>query len=188
MYIAIPSSLNYFLSVSAVNSAPLSEKIATMWVPSKLSSALRVGSSSALCFRLKEWSDEGPALWGCQTTRKSTTGTMVQFAGAAISISSKTQEIVAYSSAEAELYALGTTVKNGIYVRNILRDRKIDFTEKQLKPTTYTNSSSAKCLHNLEVRREQSTWTYDTYMFSNHSERIYINFSYAYWSKTKTSA
>eukprot|EP00971_Amphidinium_carterae_P068436 1355043-Amphidinium_carterae.7 len=43
---------------------------------------------------------------GCQTTRKSTTGTGVQLAGAMILTSSKTQQRVAQSSAEAELYAI----------------------------------------------------------------------------------
>eukprot|EP00971_Amphidinium_carterae_P195631 3882284-Amphidinium_carterae.1 len=39
---------------------------------------------------------------GCQTTRKSIAGTVLQFAGATISTSSETQQTVIVSSAEAE--------------------------------------------------------------------------------------
>eukprot|EP00971_Amphidinium_carterae_P242878 4822501-Amphidinium_carterae.1 len=46
---------------------------------------------------------------GCTTTRTSTTGTVLQFAGVTIATSSKTQHTIAQSSAEAELYAIGTT-------------------------------------------------------------------------------
>eukprot|EP00971_Amphidinium_carterae_P197817 3925902-Amphidinium_carterae.1 len=46
---------------------------------------------------------------GCTTTRKSTTGTVLQFAGVTIATSSKTQQTIAQSSAEAKLYAIGNT-------------------------------------------------------------------------------
>eukprot|EP00971_Amphidinium_carterae_P142037 2813180-Amphidinium_carterae.4 len=57
---------------------------------------------------------------GCSTTRKSTPSTVLQFAGVTIATSSKTQQTVAQSSAEAELYAIGTTVNDVIYVRNFM--------------------------------------------------------------------
>eukprot|EP00971_Amphidinium_carterae_P306330 6087611-Amphidinium_carterae.5 len=73
---------------------------------------------------------------GCSTTRKSTTGMVLQFAA----VSQPTQ-----SSAEADLYAIGTTVNGVIYVRNFLHE--LNFTaDNQLKPQIYTDSSSAKCL------------------------------------------
>eukprot|EP00971_Amphidinium_carterae_P280850 5575690-Amphidinium_carterae.2 len=36
---------------------------------------------------------------------------------------------VAISSAEAELYALGSTMTDVVYMRNIIQELKIDFTE-----------------------------------------------------------
>eukprot|EP00971_Amphidinium_carterae_P123985 2455616-Amphidinium_carterae.2 len=59
---------------------------------------------------------------GCSTTRKSTTGTVLQLAGVTIATSSKPQQIIPQSSAEAELNAIGTTVKDVIYVRNFLHE------------------------------------------------------------------
>eukprot|EP00971_Amphidinium_carterae_P190408 3778800-Amphidinium_carterae.2 len=82
---------------------------------------------------------------GCTTTRKSTTGTVLQFAGVTIATSSKTQQTIAQSSAEAEPYAIGTTVNDVIYVRNFLYELNyID--NAAVQPQIYTDSSSAKCL------------------------------------------
>eukprot|EP00971_Amphidinium_carterae_P348616 6490594-Amphidinium_carterae.2 len=83
---------------------------------------------------------------GCTTTRKSTTGTVLQFAGVTIATSSKTQQTIARSSAEAELYAIGTTVNDVIYVRNFLHELNFTTDDKSLRPQIYTDSSSAKCL------------------------------------------
>eukprot|EP00971_Amphidinium_carterae_P177185 3514009-Amphidinium_carterae.1 len=59
------------------------------------------------------------SVWaGCATTGKSPTGTVLQFAG--VTIATRTQQTIAQSSAEAELYAIGTTVNDVIYVRNFL--------------------------------------------------------------------
>eukprot|EP00971_Amphidinium_carterae_P223874 4442276-Amphidinium_carterae.1 len=60
---------------------------------------------------------------GCTTARKSTTGTVLQFAGVTIATARRRvqrRETIAQSSAEAELYAIGTTVSDVIYVRNFL--------------------------------------------------------------------
>eukprot|EP00971_Amphidinium_carterae_P154607 3065870-Amphidinium_carterae.1 len=83
----------------------------------------------------------------CSTTRMSTTGTVPQFAGVTIATSSltKTQQTIAQSSAEAALYAIGTTVNDVIYVRNFLHELNFT-TDDKLKPQIYTDSSSAKCL------------------------------------------
>ncbi len=45
---------------------------------------------------------------GCTTTRKSTTGFAIKYLGATIHFGSRTQAIVALSSAESELYSIGT--------------------------------------------------------------------------------
>eukprot|EP00971_Amphidinium_carterae_P251968 5002812-Amphidinium_carterae.1 len=82
---------------------------------------------------------------GCSTMRKSTTGTVLQFEGVTIATSSKTQQTIAQSSAEAELYAIGTTVNDVIYMRNFVHELNFT-TDDQLKPQIYTDSSSAWCL------------------------------------------
>eukprot|EP00971_Amphidinium_carterae_P311525 6191544-Amphidinium_carterae.2 len=82
---------------------------------------------------------------GCSTTIKSTTGTVLQFAGVTSATSSKTQQTIAQSSAEAELYAIGTSVNDVIYVRNFLYELKFT-TDDQHKQQIYKDSSSAKCL------------------------------------------
>eukprot|EP00971_Amphidinium_carterae_P029243 575478-Amphidinium_carterae.3 len=82
---------------------------------------------------------------GCSTARKSTTGTVLQVAGVTIATSSKTQQTIAQSSAEAELYAMGTMVNDVIYVRNFLHELNFT-TDDQLKPQIYTDISSARCL------------------------------------------
>eukprot|EP00971_Amphidinium_carterae_P039315 772817-Amphidinium_carterae.1 len=76
--------------------------------------------------RTKAYSDSDWA--GCQMTRKSTTRAdplrvVLQFAGVTISTSSNTQQTMPQTSAEAELYAIGTTVNDVIYVRNVNNER-----------------------------------------------------------------
>eukprot|EP00971_Amphidinium_carterae_P252056 5004520-Amphidinium_carterae.1 len=93
---------------------------------------------------IKAYCDSGWA--GCTTTRKSTIGTVLQFAGVTIATSSKTQQTIAQSSAEAELYAIGTTVNDVIYVRNFLNELNFTTDDASLRPRIYTDSSSAKCL------------------------------------------
>eukprot|EP00971_Amphidinium_carterae_P251686 4996545-Amphidinium_carterae.1 len=56
-----------------------------------------------------------------------------------------TQQTIAQSSAGAELYAIGTTVNDVIYVRNFPHELK--FTQdNRFTPHIYTDSSSDKCL------------------------------------------
>eukprot|EP00971_Amphidinium_carterae_P108988 2158002-Amphidinium_carterae.2 len=50
-----------------------------------------------------------------------------------------------YIEQKAELYAIGTTANDVIYVRKILQEIQFP-NDKELKPTIYTNSSSAICL------------------------------------------
>jgi transposase InsO family protein len=79
--------------------------------------------------------------WGGDTvTRKSTTGFLFLFGGAAISWSSKLQATVALSSVEAEYMALSTTVQEALYVRNLLAD--IGFPQAQSTPVLCDNQGS----------------------------------------------
>eukprot|EP00971_Amphidinium_carterae_P262618 5209420-Amphidinium_carterae.1 len=55
-----------------------------------------------------------------------------------ITKSSKTQQTQTQSSAEAELYARGTTVNNVIYVRNFLHELNLT-TDNRLIPPIYTD-------------------------------------------------
>ncbi len=57
---------------------------------------------------------------GCLDTRKSTTGYVLMFNGAAISWKSKRQNVVALSSAEAEFMAASALVQEVIYLRRLL--------------------------------------------------------------------
>ena len=57
---------------------------------------------------------------GCPTTRKSTTGFVVQFAGTTVRFGARTQSIVALSSAKSELYAIDIGAAEALHVRNFL--------------------------------------------------------------------
>jgi hypothetical protein len=58
---------------------------------------------------------------GCIDTRKSTTGYLLMFNGAAVSWKSKRQNVVALSSAEAEFMAASALVQEVIYIRKLLQ-------------------------------------------------------------------
>ena len=66
---------------------------------------------------------------GCPDSRKSTTGFVLMFGGAAISWKSKRQSVVALSSAEAEFMAASSLVQEVIYIRKFL-DR-LGFEQKE---------------------------------------------------------
>ena len=57
---------------------------------------------------------------GCVDSRKSTTGYVLMFNGAAVSWKSKRQNVVALSSAEAEFMAASALVQEVIYIRKLL--------------------------------------------------------------------
>ena len=52
----------------------------------------------------------------CGTTRKSTTGFVIHLLGATVYYGRRTQATVALSSAESELYAIGTAAQESIYI------------------------------------------------------------------------
>ena len=75
---------------------------------------------------------------GCPTTRKSTTGFVAQFAGATVHLGARTQSIVALSSLEPELSAIGIGAAEALHVRNVLLEAC-----PQAKVTTRTHTDSS---------------------------------------------
>ena len=59
---------------------------------------------------------------GCPTTRKSTSGFAVTLLGATIHVGSGTQAVVALSSAESELYAVGTAAQEVLHAMNFIKE------------------------------------------------------------------
>ena len=86
---------------------------------------------------------------GCKLTRKSTSGIVVQLLGTTVLFASRTQESVARSSGEAELYAVGSTVSEGLFVTNFLKiDVKVIRTliSSSLPSSSSSISPSSLCL------------------------------------------
>ena len=59
-----------------------------------------------------------------ETTRKSTTGFVIFFFGAAVRYGSKTQATIAPSSAESELCAIGTAAQESLYFSNFINQHQ----------------------------------------------------------------
>ena len=59
---------------------------------------------------------------GCPTTRKSTSGFTMTLLGATIHFGSRTQAVVALSSAESELYAIGTAAQEVLHAMNFIKE------------------------------------------------------------------
>ena len=61
------------------------------------------------------------ATWAsCPKSRKSTSGVLLEYLGTPIHFISRTQSVIAQSSAEGELYAIGSGVAEGLHVRSFL--------------------------------------------------------------------
>ena len=80
---------------------------------------------------------------GCRTTRKSTSGAVLQVLGCTVHHYSKTQATIATSSAEAELYAIGSGTSEALGTINFLQETKLG-TKTALN--VHTDSSSAKAI------------------------------------------
>ena len=80
---------------------------------------------------------------GCRTTRKSTSGAVLQVLGCAIHHFSKTQGTSATSSAEAELYAIGSGAAESLGLVNFLQETKLG---SKTTLHVHTDSSSAKTI------------------------------------------
>ena len=62
---------------------------------------------------------------GCHDTRRSTSGVSLFVLGANILSHSRTQATVALSSGEAELYAIGSGVADGLFVRSLVEESQL---------------------------------------------------------------
>merc|ERR1712060_530241 len=62
---------------------------------------------------------------GCRTTRKSTSGCVIELLGCAVHAFSRTQGTIATSSGEAELYAIGSGVSEGLGIMNLLQESQL---------------------------------------------------------------
>jgi hypothetical protein len=90
---------------------------------------------------LKGYSD---ADWGgCRDSRRSTSGNIFMFSGAAISWSSKRQTVVALSSAEAEYRALTPAAQEAIWLRGLSADLEMPCSDPMI---IYEDNKSAICI------------------------------------------
>ena len=78
----------------------------------------------------------------CETTRKSTTGFVLYFFGAAVQYGSRTQATIALSSAESELYAIGTAAQESLSIGNFIKEAF----EVRINIRIHTDSSAAKSI------------------------------------------
>ena len=77
---------------------------------------------------------------GCKVTRKSTTGCVVQVLGSTVQHCSRTQQTVALSSCEAEVYGTGTALSEGLFVKSLIQETQL----ATVSLSTVTDSSSGK--------------------------------------------
>ena len=80
---------------------------------------------------------------GCRETRKSTSGCVIELLGCAIHAFSRTQGTIATSSGEAELYAIGSGVSEGLGIVNLLEEAEL---LPKVVMTILTDSTSAKAI------------------------------------------
>ena len=84
------------------------------------------------------------ATWaGCPKLRKSTSGVFLEYLGTPIHLISRTQSVTAQSSAESELYAIGSGVTEGLHVRLFLLEAGL---VRNATLEIQTDSSSAKSI------------------------------------------
>ena len=77
---------------------------------------------------------------GCPSARKSTSGFIVTIMGSVVQFGSRTQAVVALSSAESELYALGTGAQEGLHIANFIKEA----TTTKVNIRIHTDSTSGK--------------------------------------------
>ena len=80
---------------------------------------------------------------GCRSTRKSTSGTVVQILNSTVSFGSRTQGTIALSSGEAELYAIGQGTSEALYIRNLITEAKL---AKSININIHTDSTAGKSM------------------------------------------
>ena len=74
--------------------------------------------------KIDVWTDTDFA--GCQVTRKSTSGGVIMFGKHCLKTWSSTQEVVAVSSGEAELYGIVQGATHGLGMQSLMRDLGIE--------------------------------------------------------------
>ena len=79
---------------------------------------------------------------GCHLTRKSTTGFLIQFLGTTVHFGSRTQSVVALSSAESEFYAIGTGATEALHLKNFLKE----ILTNKINLKLHTDSTSGKSI------------------------------------------
>ena len=77
-------------------------------------------------------------------TTQNASGVVIKLVNSTVSTYSRTQQTLAYSSAEAELHALTSSAAEVLYLRSILLESKL--TSGKFHITLPTNSSSGKSL------------------------------------------
>ena len=94
------------------------------------------GSLDLLAYTDSDWA-------GCVQTRKSTTGTVIQVLGCTLTALSRTQQTLALSSGEAELYAIGTSILESLHLKHFMLESGLI---KHCNITVLTDSSAAKSM------------------------------------------
>ena len=80
---------------------------------------------------------------GCNKTRKSTSGSIVQVLGSTVVHSSRTQATVALSSGEAELYTIGQGVNEALFLKNLILEAEF---ARKVRIEAYTDSTAGKSM------------------------------------------
>ena len=80
---------------------------------------------------------------GCAETRKSTSGVIIQLLGSSVTAISRTQSTRALSSGEAEMYAVGTGMCEGLHLRNFLLEARLC---NNINIIVFTDSTAGKAM------------------------------------------
>eukprot|EP00438_Fugacium_kawagutii_P035748 Skav229342 [mRNA] locus=scaffold2596:309131:310621:- [translate_table: standard] len=102
---------------------------------------IRIGKNHSQSLDINIFVDSDWA--GCASTRKSTSGFIIQFCGTTIHFGSRTQSVVALSSAEAEFYAIGTGCQEALFIRNFIKEA---FGYHKFNIRIHTDSSAGKSM------------------------------------------
>ena len=88
------------------------------------------------CYADSDWA-------GCTATRKSTSGVLCSVLGSTICTISRTQQTLALSSGEAELYALGLGIAESLFLRSLILEANLATTCKIM---IFTDSTAGKSM------------------------------------------
>jgi len=97
---------------------------------------------------------------GCHQTRRSTTGFVIEILGTCIHFESRTQGVVALSS--AEVYATGTGAQEALYIRNFIMEA---LNTKRINLRIHTDSSAQKSMATRQRISERAKHIQLKFMF-----------------------